>query len=133
MKPLDSRLADPRTHRAVPQQEMIDRVVTRTLARHQPAAVAPARGARLTVPRAARWWALAGLSLLASYLAIRQGWLPRLDLWLEYWLTDLGVGLREASQASPLTTALSFAAGSALLGFGLSSRARASWRATFSA
>jgi hypothetical protein len=144
MSKLDRLLQDPRSHRAVPEREMIDRVSARALEKwHEQSALSafdPASAAapssakprtrlqRLTGHSRARWSAL--------ILVILAGWatpnilrdMPRLDMHLKYWLYDLIDAVGAGIVQQPLATAFNLAAIAALCGFALSSQARAGLR-----
>jgi hypothetical protein len=122
MNDLDRLLHDPRSYRAVPEQEMAERVTRNALQQWKQGT------ARLGTSTRFRKWPI-GLSLLllAGFLS---GWLfhdlPRYDLHLKYWLLDQVDAIGAGVIQQPLATALYLAGAAALLGFALSAQARAS-------
>lgn len=157
MTHLDDLLRDPRNHRAVADPSMSSRVAAKALQRFQaegaaaqpeklPELSSTARPASrvelramlqrwLPSPRRAARQAVLVLCVLgcafAADFAMQAGQLPRFDILAKYWFEDLAESFRLSMQAAPLLVAAFLATATCLLGFGLSPRARATWRQVF--
>lgn len=144
MTDLESILKNPRTHRAVPETEMVGRVRTSAMqawkaeqveSARETAIAAQDQGAVKTKRRrvtplhvVAFGLAVAGVLVLLSP-HVQQ--MPRYDLLLKYGLYDLIDATALGMLYHPLQTALLLAAMAAALGFGLSSQARTALRRMF--
>lgn len=141
MTDLESILHNPRTHRAVPETEMVDRVRTSAMqawkaeqaAPDQATASASAEQAEMKKKRrrvtpaqiVAVGMALAGILILLSP-HVQQ--MPRYDLLLKYGLYDLIDATALGMLYHPLQTSLLLTLTAAALGFGISSQARSALR-----
>ena len=147
MNELDRTLKDPRSHRAVPEREMVERVQASALHqwKQEQGATAKAKVATQATAQShqqpSKWQLRLNRRLVAAFLvavaaavvlispSIPQ--LPRYDLMIKYGLYDLIDATALGMLFHPLQTSLLLAVSAATLGFALSSRARMALRGLF--
>ena len=142
MTDLDRILKDPRSHRALPESEMVQRVQQSTLQSwkeggesqaEQSVVVGEAKGK-------SKWRRIGPVHLVAFVLTVTAllvmisphvPQMPRYDLLLKYGLYDLIDTTALGMLYHPMQTAILLALAAAGLGFGLSSHARLALRRMF--
>jgi hypothetical protein len=142
MTDLDKILKDPRSHRAVPETEMVQRVQqsalqawkTQTQEQASQAEVVGVVDAKAKRRRIGPVHVIAmGLVIAALLVMISPHvpQLPRLDLLVKYGLYDLIDATALGMLYHPMQTAVLLAMTAAAIGFGLSSQARLALRQLF--